>query len=410
MTIPPIISVDDHMVEPPDLWQRWLPKQFRDRGPRVVRMPWAFDASSARPFVVKPAPSGPNTDFWVVEGIADAMGVQTVAAGFAAKEIDGTPRSYAEMRPGCYSVKARLEDMDVINVERSLCFPQISRFCGQLFLALEDKALAAACVAAYNDFIVDEWAGESGGRLLPVGIIPLWDPARAAMEVRRNAARGARAVAFSELPTRLGLPSIHDPSGYWMPFLEACDETSTVICIHIGSSSTLAATSEDAPKASGLTCTSFNSQLSLADWLFSGHLQRFPGLKLAFSESQIGWMPYVYERADRIWRTGYKWTQIPADMTEPPSSYAQGRVFGCFFEDTFGVESRNAIGIDQICVESDYPHQDTTWPHTHKYVEEAMAGIPDEDVYKMVRGNAIRMLDLPEVIGTDRRPAHVSSG
>ncbi|WP_322768051.1 amidohydrolase family protein, partial [Frankia sp. Cr1] len=113
------------------------------------------------------------------------------------------------------------------------------------------------------------------------------------------------------------------------------------------------------------------------------------------SESQIGWMPYLFERVDRVWRMGNAASGLPPEITEPPSSYVAGRVYGCFFEDDFGLASRHAIGVDQITFESDYPHQDTTWPNTRAYAEQAMKDIPAADVERIVRTNAIRMLELP---------------
>lgn len=391
---PAIVSVDDHVIEPADLWQRWLTAKHRDDGPRVVRMPWEFGPGFRQKF--RPASSGPETDFWVVGDIVQGISLSAAAVGFSAEEIGVQPIGFHEMRPGCYEPQARLADMDVINVERSLCFPNFARFCGQLFLWIKDRDLALACLKAYNDWMVEEWAGDSGGRLIPLCLIPLWDPKAAADEVRRNAARGVRAVAFSELPTQLELPSIHDADGYWIPFLEACDETSTLICIHIGSSSTIATSSPDAPASVTLAATSFNSQLSLSDWLLSGLLVRYPNLKLAYSESQIGWIPYVLERIDRIWRMGNAFARVPATITNPPSSYMKDRIFGCFFEDDFGLKSRADVGIDQITFETDYPHQDSTWPHTTAYVEKAMADLDAEERHKILRGNAIRMLRLPE--------------
>jgi predicted TIM-barrel fold metal-dependent hydrolase len=265
-----------------------------------------------------------------------------------------------------------------------------------MFLWMDDRELAAACVRAYNDWMVEEWCGDSGGRLLALCVIPLWDPVLAAAEVRRNAARGARAVTFSELPTALDLPSIHAADGHWLPFIEACNETGTVICLHIGSSSTIPTTSADAPLAVAMSATSFNAQLSFADWLLSGHLARYPNLKLAFSESQIGWIPFVTEKIDRIWRNGNAMADMRPEIVDPPSSYIAGRVYGCFFEDDFGVASRHAVGIDVITFEGDYPHQDSTWPDTHHYLEQVLAGLPDDDVYKIVRGNALRMLGLAD--------------
>ena len=205
----------------------------------------------------------------------------------------------AALPAACFQVKERLRGMDAARIERSLCFPNTMRFAGQLFLWMEDKELALACVRAYNDFIVEEWAGESGGRLIPLCVVPLWDAQLAADEIRYNAARGVRAVTFTELPSVLDLPSIHDKNGYWLPFIEACDETGTVICMHIGSSSTVPSSSPDAPGCVRMTTVNFNAQLAFADWMFSGLLPRYPNLKLAFSESQVGWMPYVMERMDR---------------------------------------------------------------------------------------------------------------
>ena len=394
--LPWIISVDDHVVEPPHLFERWLPPKWREAGPRLVSMPWELGPGFRQGF--RPAGSGPETDFWIVEDICLGVPKVEAAAGFTAEEIGRGPVRYDEMRPGCFQVKERLEDMDLNKVERSLCFPNVVRFAGQLFLWLKDKDLALACVRAYNDWMVEEWAGDSGGRLLPLCLVPLWDPALAAEEIRRNAARGVRAVSFSELPAQLGLPSIHDRDGHWLPFFHACDETGTVICIHIGSSSTIPMSSPDSPGCVRMATISFNAQLAFTDWLFSGLLCRFASLKLAFSESQIGWMPYALERMDRIWRQGNATAGIDPAIVREPSSYMAGRVFGCFFEDTFGLQVRDAVGVDQITFEADYPHQDSIWPHTHDYLASAVAGIPEDDAYKIARGNAIRMLQLePEL-------------
>jgi predicted TIM-barrel fold metal-dependent hydrolase len=388
LNIPPIISLDDHVMEPPDLWQRWLPRKLRDSGPHVVHAPWERTGMNT----YRISETGPDTDFWIFGSYAGPTPLGQASAGLGADRIEHLPISYSEMRPGCYELSARLEDMTTNHVERSMCFPTFSRFCGQRFLEAEDRVLGLACVQAYNDWMVEEWCGESGGRLIPLCLVPLWDPELAAAEVHRNADRGVRAVAFTELPTLLGIPSIH--SGHWDPFFQACDQTRTVICIHIGSASKFATTSDDAPNAVLLSLTSLNSQMALSDWLFSGVLARFPHVKLSLCESQVGWMPYLLERIDRLWKRGYKLNEIRPEIVKPPSEYFAGRVFGCFFEDDFGIQSREWIGVDQLTFESDYPHQDSTWPNTRKYAEEAMKDLSQEEVDKIVRSNAIKLLDL----------------
>jgi predicted TIM-barrel fold metal-dependent hydrolase len=300
--------------------------------------------------------------------------------------------TYDEMRPGCYERDARVADFALNGVDGSLPFPTFPRFCGQTFLEAQDHDLGLACVRAFNDWMVEEWCGPSGGVNLPLGILPLWDAALAADEVRRTTARGVRAWCFSEIPPRLGLPSIH--SGGWDPLFAAVDEVAGVLCMHIGSSSTMPAASPDAPEAVGGTLAFNNAFASMADWLFSGKLIDFPSLKLAYSEGQIGWIPYALERADTVWEHHDPWMHTKERIPEPPSTYYWGRIFGCFTADRHGLANLDAVGRDNICFETDYPHTDTTWPESRAYAEAMVAGLDEETTYKVLRGNAIAMLGL----------------
>jgi predicted TIM-barrel fold metal-dependent hydrolase len=390
---PKIVSVDDHVVEPAHVWEQWLPAKHRDKGPHVERrgigtMRHVGGGTYEQTF----DPDGPQADCWVYEDLVYIHKRHVAAVGFDRDDMTMSPMTYDEMRPGCYEPKARVDDMELNWVEASLSFPSFPRFCGQTFLEAKDRELAEACVYAYNDWMVDEWCGDSGGRLIPLPIIPLWDAELAAAEVRRNAARGARAVCFSEIPAVLGLPSIH--TGDWDPFFAACAETRTVVCMHIGSSSKMPATSADAPVAVAATLSFGNAMSSLTDFLFSGVLVRFPDLKLAYSEGQIGWIPYILERADDVWLEHRAWGGVRDIVPEPPSTYYYRQVFGCFFRDRHGIESLQTVGVDNTTFETDYPHTDSTWPHTKKVAQELMAGLPDDVVHKLVRGNAIRMLEL----------------
>src|SRR4051794_11476903 len=393
--LPKIVSVDDHVVEPAHVWQTWLPEKHRALGPRIERRHTSGQ---------KHVGGGAFAPVWSDEGTPVDCGTSGArlamvhrrmfaAVGYSRDEMEPLPMTYDDMRPGCYDPKARLDDMDVNWVESSLCFPTFPRFCGQTFLEAKDRELAHACVVAYNDWMVDEWCGDSGGALIPLTLIPLWDAQLAADEVRRNAARGVRAVCFSEIPPKLGLPSIH--SGEWDPFFIACQETNTVVCMHIGSSSQMPATSGDAPVAVAATLSFNNAMASLSDFLFSGVLVRFPTLKLAYSEGQIGWLPYILERADDVWREHRAWGGVKDIVPEPPSTYYYRQIYGCFFRDRHGLESLDRVGVDNITFETDYPHTDSTWPETKKIAEEMVAGLDDTAIYKIMRGNAIRMLSLP---------------
>ena len=273
-----------------------------------------------------------------------------------------------------------------------MSFPSFPRFCGQTFKEASDMELADLCVKAYNDWMVDEWCGGSNGRLIPLTIVQLWDVDLATAEVYRNAARGVRAICFSEIPAYLDLPSIHTP--YWEPLFRACAETGTVINMHIGSSSRMPSTSPDAPAAVGSTLTFGNAMSSMADWLFSGWLAQYPTLKIAYSEGQIGWIPYILERADKVWEDNRAWGNIDPRVTEPPSTYYYRQIYGCFFDDVYGLENLEKCGVSNICFETDYPHSDSTWPHSKETAIKLMGHLPADIVRKLVRGNAIEMLQL----------------
>jgi predicted TIM-barrel fold metal-dependent hydrolase len=398
-SLPLIVSVDDHVVEGPGVWQDRIAAKWRDRAPHVVqeRCETMFDPGGAPTYIR--GGDGPVTDWWVYEDSWRPIPQVMACAGFPEEELRASPIPFADMRPGCYDPKERLADLDVNHTEASLCFPNYPRFCGQVFLEAADKELALLCVRAYNDWMIEEWCATGPGRLIPLCLVPMWDPHLAADEIRRNAARGCRAVTFSEIPPYLGLPSIHDRDRWWDPFLRACDETGTVVCMHIGSGSKMPVTSDDAPRGVVIALTFANAQASLADWLLSGALARFPNLKIAYSEGQVGWMPYLLERLDKLFVHSRAWAGIDPAVTEPPSTYMSGHVYGCFFDDDTGLAMRDVIGVRQLAFETDYPHQDGTWPNSRAVVERMARQLSAEELYWVVRGNALDMLGLPETSG-----------
>jgi predicted TIM-barrel fold metal-dependent hydrolase len=390
-----IISVDDHVLEPKSVWQDRVPARYRERAPRVERR---FGWIQRGKFVDGEGPNARWCDVWLYDDL-----VAPITAGYAQSRLVGPtldpnlPISFDDMLPGCYEQSARLADMDANGVEASLCFPTFTRFCGQTFNEREDKELALLCVQAYNDWMIDEWcAGDGYGRLIPLTLIPLWDPELAAAEVRRCAAKGAGAIAFGERPAALGLPSLY--SGAWEPLLVACEETGTVINQHIGSSSQLPTTSPDAPVSLRMSMTTQNAQGAFADWLVSGALARHRGLKVALSESQVGWIPYLLERIERIWSYGDQIEpELRQRLPEPPGSYLPGQVYGCIVDDVHGLKNRDLVGgIGQIMFEVDYPHTDSTYPNSQRVAEKLIeaAGLNDDEARMLVRGTAIECYNL----------------
>jgi predicted TIM-barrel fold metal-dependent hydrolase len=166
--------------------------------------------------------------------------------------------------------------------------------------------------------------------------------------------------------------------------------------MHIGSSSTFQTTSDDAPRVVTAALTFNNAMLSLTDFLLSGVLVRHPTLKIAYSEGQIGWIPYILERIDTVWEEHRAWTRVQDSIPEPPSAYYYRQVFGCFFNDQHGVNSLDEVGRYNVTFESDYPHVDSNWPYTKEVAQRLMKGLPPDVIYDLIRGNARRMLGMGE--------------
>ena len=394
--VPLVISVDDHVLEPPDLWTSRAPASIRDRVPRLVSRADRYTFKHGKAIKGPPDPSSTEVwDVWQFEDFAFPLFESLAAAGIDHDKINNGPIHYADVAAGAKFQKDRLVDMSSNHVEASACFPNtLPRFCGQTFSERTDRELGLWALRTYNDWVVEDWCGgEGAGRLIPVTVAPLWDAGLAAGEVERCAAKGSFALSFSENPTLLRLPSVY--TGYWDPLFATCEATGTTLCIHVGSGSHVFTTTPEAPFMMGSTMAFMGSAGSLLDFIFSGVFDRFPGLKVMYSEGQAGWMPYVLGLADTHWTHRGK-NEFGSYVPQPPSSYVPGRVYACIFEDDVALRERNTIGMDQICYETDYPHADGSFPHTLAMVSEMVerAGMSEGETFKFVRGNAIEALGL----------------
>jgi predicted TIM-barrel fold metal-dependent hydrolase len=363
-----LVSVDDHLVEPPHMFEGRLPAKFADVAPKVVR-------------------TDDGSDVWTFNGtVIPNVGLNAVA-GRPKEEYGVEPTAFDEMRPGCYDIDERIKDMNAGGVLASMNFPSFPGFSGRLFAAAQDKELALAVVQAYNDWHIDEWCGAYPGRMIPMALPVLWDAELAATELRRIAKKGCHSITFTENPATLGYKSFHDPS--WDPLWKAAVDENVVISIHLGSSGQLAMTAPDAPVDVMITLQPMNICQAAADLLWSRVLKQFPDIRFALSEGGTGWIPYFLDRLDRTYDMHRSWTgQDFGDRV--PSEVFREHFLTCFIADPVGIQLRHTIGIDSIAWECDYPHSDSSWPEAAEELERVMAGVPDEDVQKITWQNACR--------------------
>jgi predicted TIM-barrel fold metal-dependent hydrolase len=382
-----LISVDDHLVEPPGLFDAHIPERWRDRAPHVERAPdgsevWKFEGSTI-----------PN------------IGLNAVA-GRPKEEYGIEPTAYDEMRPGCYDVDERIKDMNAGGILGSMCFPSFPGFCGRLFAAADDKQLAIDVLRAYNDWHVDEWCGSHPGRFIPMGLPILWDPQLAADEVRRLAAKGVHSVTFTENPSTLGYPSFH--SDHWDPLWKACVDTDTVMSIHLGSSGQLAVTAPDAPVDVMITLQPMNICQAAADLLWSRIPKQFPGIRIALSEGGTGWIPYFLDRLDRTYEMHHLWTGQDFGDRKPSDVFRE-HFLTCFIADPVGIQLRHLIGLDNISWECDYPHSDSSWPTAPEELAAVTADVPDDEMAKITHENAMRWYSFDPFAHRSREASTVAA-
>jgi predicted TIM-barrel fold metal-dependent hydrolase len=363
-----MISVDDHLVEPPDMFAGRLPAAIQDLAPRVERL-------------------SNGSDVWVFNGSQiPNIGLNAVA-GRPKEEYGIEPTAFDEMRPGCFDVHERIKDMNAGGVLGSMNFPSFPGFSARLFAACHDKNVALAVLRAYNDWHIDEWCGAYPGRFIPMALPILWDAELCAEEVRRVAAKGCHSMTFTENPAALGFPSFHDAS--WDPLWTALCDEDVVLSIHLGSSGSIMVTSPDAPVDVMITLQPMNICSAASDLLWSRVLKNFPAIRIALSEGGTGWIPYFLDRVDRTYDMHRSWTgQDFGDRL--PSEVFRQHFLTCFISDPVGVQLRHQIGLDNMAWECDYPHSDSSWPNAPEELAAVMVGVPDDEVEKITWRNASR--------------------
>jgi predicted TIM-barrel fold metal-dependent hydrolase len=387
-----LVSIDDHMVEPPDMFKNHVPAKWQDQVPKVVR-------------------NDQGVDQWVFQGEATSttFGMNAVV-GWPREEWGFHPGRYTDLRPGTFDVHQRVRDMNVNGVLASMNFPTMAGFNARTFHESGDKEIALVMLQAYNDWAIDEWCGAYPGRFIPLGLVPMWDVDEAVKEIHRIGKKGCRSISFLETPHVQGFPSFL--SGYWDPMLQALCDENMVLSLHIGAGFDVIKRPPEAPIDHLIVLASQISTITAQDLLFGPTLRQFPDLKVALSEGGIGWIPFYFDRIDRHFQNqtwlhdgGYFGGKLPSEVF-------RDHILACYITDPSGLRLRDRIGVDIISWECDYPHTDTTWPESPEFTwsEFQGAGVTDEgEIDKITWQNATRFFDWDPFAHTSKEQATVGA-
>lgn len=363
-----LVSVDDHIVEPGDMFQQHMTAKELETAPKLIKSP-------------------EGVEYWTFEDkVLPNIGLNAVV-GRVPEEYGCEPTSFDHMRKGCWDVRARVDDMNANGMLGSLCFGTFPGFEGSLFIGAKDKANANRIIQAYNDWHIDEWCGSYPGRFIPTAILPLWDPALMVEEIKRVKAKGCHNISFSDNPAAKGLPSIHNEC--WEPFWQACVEYDMTISCHIGSGNQPVHPSMESPIEVWTMVFPLAIAISAADWLHLDALKRYPDLRIALSEGGIGWVPYLLERSEYVHEQHKAWTRSDFGMLSGRELFLK-HFHLCFIEDIFGMKLLDELDIDKVMYECDYPHSDTQWPNAPDRLLQTMSHLSDEVIDKITHLNAMR--------------------
>jgi predicted TIM-barrel fold metal-dependent hydrolase len=357
MTVDRIISADDHMdfhVLPPNLFVDRVPKHLVGRVPRVV------DTAE-----------GP---FWEAEGRRlGPSGRKT--KGLIVHEDHG-------FRPGI--PERRLEDMDRDGIYTHVIYGPPGG------IPLEDRELRAACLRAYNDW-ANEFNAVDRSRLVVLALLPGHDPKAAAEELRRVAPLGHKGALFGNIFESTA-PIFEEP---WEPFWATANEVGIPIHFHLGGGcSSLGPRPGSWRQPAFVAVVPMQLDEALCGMVFSGLLERYPNVRLVLGESGLGWVPYVVMRMDH---EHHKYYDLIGDvrLKEPPSTYYRRQVYVTFEEDDLGLDLLPHIGADRVMWASDYPHGDSTWPHSRKAIDESWLGkLDDTDRRRILWDNGAELYKI----------------
>jgi predicted TIM-barrel fold metal-dependent hydrolase len=382
-----LVSVDDHIIEPADMWDGRLPKKYQDKAPK-----WGQRADGATVWTYE----GHEVETWAVNAVV----------GRPQDEWGFEPQSLDEMRAGCFDVHARVKDMNANGVWSSMNFSTFVQFPGTLFavFAHRDPEQATEMIRAYNDWHIDEWCGAYPDRFIPLALTPVHDPDAMVKEIKRVADKGCHAISFMGDPHPF--PSLY--TDHWDRVWNTCQDLDVAVSMHLGAGASvlsMVGRVDDAPPPlpreqprRGLRWVSISVEQGMpgavaADLLNSHLFERFPRLKLALSEGGIGWIPYFLEQADHRLTHHGPWTGMDFGGRLPSEIFKE-HVLGCFIEDRAGMLAREVMNVDMIAWEADYPHSDGIWPNAPEQLAKVFEGIPDDVINKVTYQNAARFFNF----------------
>ena len=376
------MSGDSHLEVANERWTHRVDSKFRDRAPKTIQLDTGADATQLEDLAVTQNPmdlyGGKGRELWYPGG-----------------------QTY-ESTPGTGSPQQRLKEQDMDGLDAEILYPAV--VCGpRLWMKVKDDALQNALFRGWNAWVGEEYCSESPDRLLGIGAIPTTGIAEAIDELHYCREVGLTGVQLLAFPNGGGKPLPEDDR-----FWAASIDLQMPVSIHVelartGSEGKLL----DYPKEDERLITELAFQVqrfatrgagtNAVQLLLSGLFDRFPDLRVCLAETSIGWVPYFLEIADIRYNRHIYWAEQMngfKPLKAMPSVLLNEYFYWGFQQDRSGVDLRHHMNVDRLIWAADFPHQESDWPESDAVMEHNFQGVPDDEVQKMILGNAVNFFHL----------------
>lgn len=377
-------SADSHFESPPNLWAHRIPKQYRDRAPRRVKLP-------------------NGKDIILEEGRRATYGGTNQFAGKSPEEFSPVGLDF-DHAPGAGGPEQRLKEQDADGIDGEILFATEARNT-----AIRDKNAFLAIIKGFNDYFIEEFCSVAPDRLVGAAVLPNIGADEDIAEMERCAKKGFKAVRLHTYPSGKSYPTPEDDR-FWAAATDSGMPLTihTSFPAHVGSRETPLFKYPRELEGEERPPTDFVQRLArqgphhtgsveASQMIVAGVFDRFPKLRIFWAENNVGWLPYFYEQLDHEYSVNRFWAErhlgLPR-LKRLPSEYLREHAYWGFFEDHVGVRLRHEIGVDRILWSTDFPHVVTRWPDSLKVMESQMAGVSQEERHKMVAGNAVKFFHL----------------
>jgi predicted TIM-barrel fold metal-dependent hydrolase len=378
------ISADGHFESPPEQWTHRVPQRYRDRAPRRIKLANGKDAL-------------------LLEGRQLVYGGTSLYGGRSPETFDPTMLDFAST-PGCGSAEQRLREQEQDGIDAEVLFALDVRNP-----AIRDKAAFMAIIQGFNDYFAEEYCAVDRDRLIGVAVLPNVGVEEDIAEMERCKRMGLKAVWLSTFPSGQSVPS-PDDDRFWAAAIDLAMPpiVHTSFPTKVASRETRLFKYPREPQGEQRPPTDFvqrfarqgphhSGSVEASQLVVSGVFDRLPKLQIYWAENNVGWLPYFYEQIDHEYSINRFWAERQLGLPKLkrlPSEYLKDHAYWGFFEDHVGVKLRHEVGVERMMWSTDFPHVVTRWPKSLDTLNTQMAGVPLDERWKMVAGNAIKFFRL----------------